>query len=273
MSEEKEPIITKRTKEILEKLALGRTRNDISEDYNYSTYKSLDIYMRRKNYRWDSSHETYIPALNRMDNILEEVSSNIPVKAEKIIRQFDEYGDDSDPKKIAETMGFDDHNELAKYMQDNGLIWDLAKGNYIEDYRSTNAKSNDDIVDDTDGGTDTENIEKFDSISIKNSLDDIEEGTVEELLSYLPLLKVLAEHKDKLLDLLLVSSEGQIPVYGVPGNPATKSVYMSTLLSRLLSDFGETKNISQKNIVEASIIEYLIKYGYKLEVEKLLAKR
>lgn len=37
----------KRVKEILEKLESGRSRESISEDYNYSTWKSLDVYMRR----------------------------------------------------------------------------------------------------------------------------------------------------------------------------------------------------------------------------------
>ena len=40
----------KRELEIIDKLKQGRTREDIAKDYDYSTWKSLDIFMRRRGY-------------------------------------------------------------------------------------------------------------------------------------------------------------------------------------------------------------------------------
>lgn len=48
---------------------------------------------------------------------------------------------------------------------------------------------------------------------------------------------------------------------------------MSDLLARLMTEFSDTKNLSQRDVVETAVIEYLKRYGYKLEVEKLLAKK
>ena len=63
---------------------------------------------------------------------------------------------------------------------------------------------------------------------------------------------------------------GQIPRYAVPGIPVTKSIYMKNQLAQLVTDFSKEKNIKQNDIVEAALIEYFKKYGYKSEVETLL---
>ena len=100
-----------------------------------------------------------------------------------------------------------------------------------------------------------------------------QEDYLDLLITYLPLLQMLSENKDRLLDLLMPNSEGNIPKYAVPGIPKTKSIYMSDLLARLVTEFSESKNLSQREVVETALIEYLKRYGYQMEVEKLLAKK
>ena len=66
----------------------GKTREVLAEGFGLGGWKSLDIYMRRKGFVWDGSNNTYIPATNKADTILEELSSNTPIKAEMIIKRF-----------------------------------------------------------------------------------------------------------------------------------------------------------------------------------------
>jgi len=61
-----------------------------------------------------------------------------------------------------------------------------------------------------------------------------------------------------------------ISKYAVPGESATKSVYMSQNLIQLMEEFSDIKNVSQRAIIEAALIEYLKKYGFKQELAAIL---
>ncbi|WP_406242736.1 hypothetical protein ACF3M2_01905 [Tissierella carlieri] len=45
---------------------------------------------------------------------------------------------------------------------------------------------------------------------------------------------------------------------------------MSDMISKLTGEFSKEKNVSQREIVEGVLIEYLQKYGFKREIETLL---
>lgn len=263
MAEQVQAEYNKRVKEVLEKLSMGRSREDISEDYKYSTWKSLDIYMRRKGFRWNSNDKMYDPEITRLDSIKEDLLSSIPLKAERIMDKFD---DGLDSRTIANEMGFNDHRELAEYMKNNNLKWDSELGNYIE------VLSFNDDIDDS-----IENIrEDLIADVMENKLIDtenIEIDTTIDIQKYLPLLELLYDSKDKLSEILLDKNTSIIPSYAVPGVSKNKSIYMSDLLGRLLEDFSQTKNVSQKEIVQVALVEYFKKYGYKEEVRLLLDKR
>lgn len=49
----KKPIYNDKVNKIIEMLKF-KTRDEVAKEFNYKTYKSLDIYMRRKNFRYDS---------------------------------------------------------------------------------------------------------------------------------------------------------------------------------------------------------------------------
>lgn len=45
---------------------------------------------------------------------------------------------------------------------------------------------------------------------------------------------------------------------------------MSDMVAKLTGEFSKEKNISQREVVEGALIEYLQKYGFKREIETLL---
>ncbi len=259
MPDKVEAEYTKKVKEILEKLDAGRDRNSISEDYNYSTWKSLDIYMRRKGFRWNGSENIYEPEVSRLDSIKEELLSTIPLKAERIMDKFDEG---LDPRTIADDMGFNSHREIASYMKENSMKWDSELGNYIQVFNLVDKdnrieEDKDDII-----------IEDEDIITA-----DVSMYESKDMNKYIPILELLYKSKDKLSSMLLENNTSIIPSYAVPGVAKNKSIYMSDLLGRLLEDFSQTKNVKQKEIVQTALIEYFKKYGYNQEVKLLLEKK
>ncbi len=305
------PIYDDRVNTTIKGLMAGESREELAKKFSLGSWKSLDIYMRRKGFNWDSGKQNYIPAGNASDRVVDAIQANIPVKAEKIINMFER--EDADPRSIAGEMGFDDHREMAAYMEKSGLRWDPVQENYVEvgkqaavahenatepetapltsaasASRNTKRKksaggSDHDVVAESanssgSGGNDDDNVLSFSSNKggkgsqekKSSSLTGAAEG---ELINYLPLLQLLERNKERLLDLLMPASEGHIPKYAVPGIPKTKSIYMSNKLARLVSEFSESKNLSQREIVEAAVIEYLRRYGFQSEIDFLLQKK
>lgn len=66
------------------------------------------------------------------------------------------------------------------------------------------------------------------------------------------------------------SNPDLVPQYTVSGVTRNKSVAISDMLSSLVAQFGEAKNLIQKQIYEAALVEYLKRYGFANEVERLL---
>lgn len=57
-----QPIFDDKVKGILKLLEEGFSREEVAEQYRYSTYRSMDSYMSRKNFVWDKRKGTYVPA-------------------------------------------------------------------------------------------------------------------------------------------------------------------------------------------------------------------
>lgn len=264
-TEEKMPVYDDKVNEILRGLNQGKSREEISEILKYSTWRSLDIYMRRKNFIWDGKRQNYIPATTKVDSMLDDMTLMAPAKVSRIISLFKE--ESPDPKSIARQVGFVDHMEMAGYLRDKGFVWSQGNGNYVE----FAGEDHDDIADE-DTKSDmvsqipSENVVHF---PVKRML----EGDVSAVERFLPLLDMLENNRNRLLELLTTTSlTGTIPRYTVPGTARTKSVYMSEVLCRLAGEFSKSKNVTQREIMEGALLEYLKRYGYEHEIDRLLKR-
>lgn len=236
-----EPIYDERVNATIKGLMEGKTRETLAEEFSLGGWKSLDIYMRRKGFVWDGANSTYIPATNKADKILEELNSSASIKAEMIIKRFEEMGDDSDPRAIAKEFGFKDHRELGEYMESKQLFWDSEKKNYGVMFGDSVHEPMEEMAISKDKTIQRDVTKRTASISADS------ESSM-ELAPYLPLLELLLQNKDRLLTLLMPESTGTIPHYTVPGKSNTQSIYMSDTLIRLLKEFCESRNLKQRDV-------------------------
>lgn len=281
-----------RVNEILASLDEGKTREEIAKKYDYTHWKNLDIYMRRRGFAWDGEAKNYIPASTKMDSLKKKYEVTANGKSGLIVSLFSNLS--ADAKEIAIKTGFKDHREMAAYMQSKGFVWSPEKKNYVEN--AGLVKPDGEITAEIAESAETENVipfslepastsfptmpetektplKKFDD---KKRIDDGDSGQDEKILPdrYAELLEFLDRNKNKLYELLMASGSktGTVPRFIVPGTTKTKSVYMSDLLAKLINEFSESKNISQRDIFESAIIEFLKKYGYSREIEILLKR-
>jgi hypothetical protein len=124
---QEKPIYDERVKEILRGLAEGKTRDQLADEFDQKNYRSLDMYMRRRNFKWDSRDQTYDPSVVKD-------KPNFPItdssKAGQVLTLLAKEG--ADLKSIAQRIGFRDHLELAQYMAARGYEWDTEQGTYVK---------------------------------------------------------------------------------------------------------------------------------------------
>lgn len=109
--ENKELIYTAQATKIIEMMKF-QTRNEVEEKLNYKTWKSLDMYMRRKNFIYDSSQKQYIPwGSNRL-----RVGSTgcEQVLKEKVVEEADNVEENQEISVVEEdNEGVNDEEEDA----------------------------------------------------------------------------------------------------------------------------------------------------------------
>lgn len=229
---------------ILKGLTEGKSREELSEELRYKNYKSLDMYMRRKNWRWNQRTENYeeeVPKATFEDNLNQ--AKTIGTKVGRVIDLFDSGVED--PMEVAKKAGFKNHIEMADYMTHQNYMWNDELGNYV----MKTGKLEDKPV-------------------IEQTLDIIEEVDIKE---FIPILKVLQNNKDKIVENLTPSLQtNKIPTYLVPGIATTLSAQMMSSLKTLLKEFSNEKNITQRQILEVALIEFFNKYGYGYRVKEML---
>lgn len=107
-----------KTTTILEQLATGKTRQEIAQTFSVH-WKSIDMHMRRRGFRWSRLDQTYLPSekvltCSKTKSILQSLSSKQP--------NF---------KKIAQKHGFQTVEEMGNYMRTEGYVWNPDIQNYI----------------------------------------------------------------------------------------------------------------------------------------------
>ncbi len=243
-----EPIYSAKARQIIEMLKF-QTREEVAKELNYKNWKSLDMYMRRKNFIYDRGQGQYVPAQNRDKKDKEAYRYSAPDKVLRVIDAFNQ--ENPDPKGIAQKEGFKDHREMAEYMKTKGFEWNVYKNNYVK------------IVGFKE---ETEPLEAF-----TNKSEAQKDNIIEE---FLPFIRFLYDRREEVYQLLDgIREDGKIPRYAISGMARTKAIYMNDKVASVMGEFSREKNVTQREIVEAALVEYLQKYGFKQEVEALLQNR
>jgi len=102
----KEPVFDRQVNKVIALLEEGKEKEDIATELGYSNPASLDNYMRRRNFAWESRDRKFVPAAEKYsgkarNNLLQLKGVS---KAALIISLFTEDG--ANPKDIAEQTGF-----------------------------------------------------------------------------------------------------------------------------------------------------------------------
>ncbi len=139
----------------------------------------------------------YVPETTAIEKLEEKEHDNLPVKAQKILIDFEEGGD---PRSISKRYHFNSVEELGEYLENHNLYWNSGKNKY------------------------------------------------ELQLN----IRSLANDDDKLkgLEMLDISEDSDI-----------------TMLSSLVEEYSESKGISQKNMLQIAMVEFLMNHGYKEEIK------
>lgn len=232
----------------------GEARDNIAQKLGYSNWRSLDMYMRRKGMKWDSRERNYYSIGDG-----DYAPRNGYSKISEIITMF--AGKDADPKRIALQTGFSGHLEMAAYMKSNGYLWSQDINNYEKKFPDGSTADREAL--DSPNMPPSPNLQLSDAGLPNNG----EAGG--DLSRYAHLLELLLKNEDK-LETLFSEVAPAIPRYTIPGAVRTKSFYMSDRVAKLIGDFCRDRNISQKEAVEAAIIEFMCKYSYKDEASKIL---
>lgn len=247
-----EAIYDKKVIQILDFLEQGMSRDEVAEQFRYASHRSMDEYMRRKNFRWDRQAKTYVEA-NLVGKAYVPRATLFPSKKVRmIVRAFEREA--ANPREIARSQGFENHFEMANYMTSKGFEW----SNEAENYVSTSTVQNE--------------IDASDRTDATSAVLQMKTGGNRE--QYLHLLQWLSENKgaiESMIEASVATEEtGQIPRFTLQGTLVTKSVHMTNTLDQMVRDFSKEKNIIQREIFEVALIDFFRKYGYKREVDTFL---
>ena len=244
----KEPVFDRQVNKVLALLDEGKEKEDIAEELGYSNPASLDNYMRRRNFAWESRERKFVPAAEKYsgkarNNLLQLKGVS---KAALVISLFTEDG--ANPKDIAEQTGFTSHNEMATFMKRKKYEWDVKKNNY------TKIKK-----DEVENNTNVKQL-NFES-------EDLEEVLME-------VLKGINELKDGKKKTAVNDTtdevSNELPRYRLEGIYKSKSFNMNSTLENMIIDFSKDRRISQKDIFEIAIVDFFLKYGDAEAMEELL---
>lgn len=210
----------------LQDFSNGLTREEIADKYNVQ-WKSIDMYFRRRGYRWDHELQTYVIKEESISAVTDMIPLN--TKAAQIVRLLDVKHPNI--RQTANKMGFESIDAMGDYMKANGYLWNDELNNY--EFQP-------------------ELVEKK---PVATSSTIIDYGQDERAF-----LHLLMQHKDRLLDLL--ATEQQLNTYRFRGNKVNKTLTITSGAATLLEDYHKEYNITQRQIVETALAEFFERHGY-----------
>lgn len=246
----------KKQEYILKLASSGKSNKEIAEELGYKDVANLYTFMRRRGMVWNSKKRLFVIKGQKEEEqeIIEEKPSG---KVGSIISLFEKK---MDGREIANSLRFGSYQEMADYMKSKGFVWDNNQQNYKRLVVLEAAPIH------VNMGA------KEQSAQINASNQSNKANQCNCLEKYADILSLLETQKDKILEMLKVKEEDScyIPRYTLPGYTAQKSLSMISTLERLIKEFSEDKHISQKEIIEVAVVEFLKKYGYVSQVKAVL---
>lgn len=247
-----------RINQVLRMLQAGQPRDKIADQFGYSTWKSLDIYMRRHGFTWDSHRQLYTKAAPEPPPQEELSMPNLEINPEDVVKLFSIGILDS--REIAKRTGFSGHKEMATYMLRHGYIWSASSLNYINPNPAPLQVGLAGISEDDFPEIKEVQTDGYATHNGNLSID-----------KYKTLLEFLWQSRDQLIKVIeSMKTEHKIQVYTLPGKAKTKSIFLSDGLAELMLTFCQKHSLSQRQGYEAALVEYLIKCGYQDSIEQLL---
>jgi len=260
MEERIHPIQEDKIQVVLHGLMDGKDREGLAKELGYANHRSLDMFMRRSGYIWDRQRQMYSRPGESQRATPGVQSPPVDSKTAKVLQLFTK---ETDARQVAERAGFADHREMAAYMKGIGYVWDAGQNNYVPSGECGLVQP--------PASSQSRQSRPPNQVALVGH-----QGDKPAWQQYLPCLEWLEENIED-LDALLATTDaiqegvGVIPRYAVPGVFITKSVHMSNQLDQIIRDFSTARNISQRDIFAAALMEFMRKYGYKREVELLLS--
>lgn len=243
---------------ILKELSNGNTRENLYKKYGYSSIRTMDAFFRRRGFIVKNGK--YIKRDEYRSKMLDQISGNIPFRAQMIAEKFKKDGILANPSDIATTFGFENYSEMNAYMRDNNMFYNSATKSY-EARLDKPVNLLPELA---------ERDAKIELARQRTTKTENEDGSS----NYYSFLNYLYENKERLIELCTPSLSENMPQrYLIPGGKKVKSIYLSKGLSAIIDDFARSRNITIREIVEGAVIEYLIKYGYRTEIEILLSQK
>ncbi|NRD77314.1 hypothetical protein HPT25_07355 [Bacillus sp. BRMEA1] len=229
--------------ETLSMLERGISKEEITEHFGNKNWKTIDIYFRRKGFRWNG--HTFVPFEQKTTSAVEEARF-IHTKAAQIVRQLSQSM--ADIRQVATRNGFHSVEEMGEYMKSQGYVWNHDANNYEYDENSAQKPA-----------------------STPKKAAAVSSARAEGFDSYQSLLDYLLDKQERLYELLgAENNSGTIPRYKFKGQKANKTLGLPTSLQTLLNDFSKEYNVTQRDIIEVALAEFFKKYGYEEQLNSVL---
>ncbi|NYF23571.1 hypothetical protein [Sporosarcina sp. JAI121] len=230
----------RRINEILSMLADGKTKEEIASHYNHKSWKTLDMYFRRRGFKWDGN-TYFLPS--PVTPTAEEDSLFTQTKAAQITRQLGQRY--ANIEEIALKHGFSTIDELGDYMKSHGYMWNTEQNTYTYDERLKKTVS----------------TEQSERIAFPIATTDADYGG---------LLAFLTKHQEKLMQLLETQTDATLPRYKFKGAKANKTLGLPTSVQVLLNDYSKEFNVTQRDIVEVALADFFRRYGYEEQLNQII---
>ncbi len=271
-----EPIYDDRVRATIKALGDNIDKDELAQSFGLKHFKSLDMYMRRRFFKFQDGN--YVPENTSIEKLEKKEEDNLPLKVQKILESFDE--ENADPRSISKKFHFNSVDELGNYLENNNIYWNPRENKYE---LKLSIRSDEEIKSPTSEikspNNDVENISgeelEVNSSHIARVRSSQTNVDTTEMAEYVDILELLKRNKNKLKRLIdnVDDNNGRLPNYAVPGINTTKTFSISSMLSNLIEEYSQAKGISQKDMLQISMVEFLMNHGYKEEMQILLNRK